>query len=266
MRHFQFALSVATFAATSHASPPVGVADEGHPKRVPIAAAAFEAEHRDWQKVADGVYQRIDAATGAISTASVGPLGFRHDLTNLRMRIAVARGELETLHAKEQSQRAAKEKELLALNGELRFMQNSLAKTASVFYQSPSCAYYFGTFRADFSKLALANGGNRGLVTADAQVGCESASWCTPSSELVHWTGGARSKALARNVAGTASDIDATPIIPVTELAIASSASTPPASDANCTLTASATINTTEFEGCWIYFNRAETRYCSHIP
>lgn len=266
MRFPMLALTLAAFSTSVLANRPDDVLAGDHPQRVPLAALAFEAEHPGWQKVADGVYQRIDPGTGAISSASVGPLGFRHDLANLRLRIAIVQGELETLPIKDNRQRMVKQDELSALNDQLRFMQQSLSKAVSIFYQSPSCNSYFGTFRADFSKTALANGANRGTASADAQIGCEAASWCGPVSAVSEWTGGARSKAVAKNAAGTVSDIDATPIMPVTELAISSSASTTIATDPNCTLTASAAINTTEFEGCWIYFNRSETRYCSNIP
>lgn len=266
MRHTLLALSLAAISTAGHATRPDDLLATDDVQRVAFTAAAFEAEHPQWQKVADGVYQHIDAATGAISSASIGPLGFRHDLAKLELRIAVVRGELETLTPKDHVRRTEKQAELAELNAERRFMQQSLAKAVSVFYQSPSCNAYFGTFRADFSKVPLGNGGNRGSVLADAQIGCESPSWCGPAEAVSQWTGGARSKAVARNAAATVSDIDATPIIPVTEIGVASAASTQAATDPNCTLTASAAINTTEFQGCWIYFNRSETRYCSQVP
>lgn len=244
--------------------------DVRHGARVPTTAASFEAQHPDWDKVADGVYQRVDPTTGAISEASVGLLGLRHDLAVARKALATANGDLGLIPKSETARRQDALNGIARLNAEIRSLDMALAKAIHVFHESQPCDAYIGRFIADFVKTALPNGGQQGIINTNSSIECEwGGSWCPPAGAgyAPGFNGYARSSASAQNAAGTNSQSTTTEILPVSDGGVFSlaAAQTKSSSDPNCKLTATGRVNTTAYNGCVIYFNRSETRYCNQI-
>lgn len=257
-------------AATSASAMTPDRDDVRRGESTPTTAAAFEAQHSDWDKLADGVYQHIDQSTGAISEASVGLLGLRHDLAAARKQLAIATGDLNLIPQRDSVRRQDALDRIAERNAEIRSLDLSLAKAIHVFTESQPCDAYIGRFIADFSKTALVNGGQQGNVSTSSSIECEwGGIWCPPANAgyAPGFNGYARSYASAQNIAGTNSQSTATEILPVSDGEIHSlaAAQTKSSNDPNCKLTATGRVNTTSYNGCVIYFNRSETRYCNQI-
>ena len=249
-------------------------------EKVNIDTRQLDAAH-GWEPVTAGVFQRIDAQDGTISTVSVGDAGRRHDHAIAKAELALARQQLSNAILRHQNP-ATLDAQIAELEATVQRLApekgTALAKGSVREYGGTEfCHSVAGTFEATFSKQPRVGGGVIGSV--DASVGSRPCyrgyDWCPPYQDIAPtYRGGTRSFSQATNSAGTVSQTTYSNNNLITDMynypSAQSAATTYNVGDSACSLRAGGYINTTfatnEYGGCYLYRSFNVVKTCAQMP
>lgn len=267
-----------TSADPPSVDPPIDPSSDpaAQPERIALDDALLDAAH-GWTLVAEGVHRRIDPASGAISTVSVGEAGRRYDHARVQEQLVLVRQQLaEALAAKRDP--SALRLELAELEGlELQLAPDPAALGSVFTYDETGfCHNVKGMLLATFETTPRSGGGKIGKVTSEVTavpcLGFE----CIPFEDAyaTGYRGGTYASVRASNSGGlnaTSSRSNGGVSLDMYEYpGTTSVATTPNVADASCTLVASGYINTTlvttPYQSCYLYKNFSITRTCAQVP
>ena len=248
------------------------------PGQVIIDDGQLDTAH-GWTTIADGVYQRIDLATGTVSTVSVGEAGrrFDHDLAQENLTLAQQQLANALLGNQDTADLRIEIAEIEATVIRLRPEPAALATngTASEYDETPFCHNIKGTFLADFETSPRSGGGTVGTVTSDVRavscIGFE----CIPYDGFYAsgYKGRTYATARASNIGGinTMSQYsnNGVSVDMYTYPSASATATTRNVLDSACSLRAGGWINTTlattPYQSCSLYRNFTITKTCAQI-
>lgn len=248
-------------------------------QRLRIDAAEAKSAANGWEQVAPGVYQRIDAATGAISTYTEGEAGRRYEQAQTRADLARAQQQLINASQRGQDTQPLRDQvdALSARLAGLKAPDHTPSKgSAYVTDESVFCHNVKGVFEATFNAGPRKGGGTIGTVS-NARVStysclgfeCDPNDWSDDT-----FKGGTYVSASAANSGGTngASQYSngglVTPMYNFPNATV--SVNTPSVVDYACTLSAGGYINTTmtttATQTCYLFRSFSASRTCAQLP
>lgn len=255
-------------------------ASSANSQTIQIDAEQVKAAQDGWEQLAPGVYQRIDAGSGAISTYTEGEAGRRYEQAQTRADLARTQQQLHNARQRGQDTTVLSD-QFEALQARLAGLDapkvgNTAKGSAFVYDESTFCHNVKGTFEVTFNAGPRKGGGTIGTVS-NARVGtalclgfeCNPNDWSDNS-----FAGGTYVSASAANSGGSngASQYSngglVTPMYNFPSATV--SVNTPAVVDSACTLSAggyvNSTLTTTPAQTCYLFRSFSASRTCAQLP